>query len=56
MKDIVAAIKGAGGKLEEDEVVSKVFVTLVTQYAITMSSIQEMKSIKCENLNLYSLI
>ena len=53
---IITTIKGARCKILIEEVVSKVFVILLPWYAIRASSIQEMKSIKCDNLALYWLV
>lgn len=39
INDVVKSIKSVGGKLEEEDVVSKILRTLLPQYAIRVSSI-----------------
>ena len=45
IKEVVNAIWGVGGLLEEDTVVSKILRTLLLTYAIRVSSIQEMRAL-----------
>lgn len=55
-KDVVKSIRNAGGKLEEDDVVSKILRTLLPQYVIRFSAIQELRSLVIVNVTLDSLI
>lgn len=43
VKDVVNAIKGANGKIQDETVVSKFFRTLLPKYAIRVSFIQELR-------------
>ncbi|GLJ43327.1 hypothetical protein SUGI_0899930 [Cryptomeria japonica] len=56
IKDVVKSIKSARGKLEEEDVVSKILRTLLPQYAIRVSSIQELRSLGTVYVSLDSLI
>lgn len=56
IKDVVNSIKSVGGKLEEDDVVSKILRTLLPQYAIRVSAIQELRSLGIVSVSLDSLI
>src|SRR5271156_723681 len=56
IKEVVNAIRGVGGVLEEDKVVSKILRTLLPTYAIRVSTIQEMRAVANSNVTLGSLI
>ena len=53
---MVVAIIGAGGTLEEEDVVIKILVTLLPQYGIRVSSIQEVRSLSIGVVTLDALI
>ena len=56
IKEVFNAIRGFGGVLEEDTVVSKILRTLLPTYAIRVSAIQEMREVANKNVTLDSLI
>lgn len=56
IKEVVGGIKGVGGKIDDDVVVSKILRTLQPQYAIRVSAIQELRSISKDKVTIDSLI
>lgn len=56
IKEFVSVVKGVGGTLTNEEVVSKILRTLSSQYVIWVSSIQELGSILNNVLTLETLI
>jgi hypothetical protein len=56
MKDIVNAIQGSNGQIEDEIVISKVLRTLFPIYVIIVSSIQEMRCTPSNNLTLEGLV
>ena len=56
IKEVVSAIKGATGKIDDDIVLSKVLRTLLPIYAIRVSTIQELRCILGNDLTLEGLV
>lgn len=56
IKEVVSAIRGAGGSLTNEEVVSKILRTLSSKYAIRVSTIWELRSIPNNVVTLEALI
>ena len=52
VKDVVNAIRGANGTIDDENMVRKVLRTLLPKCAIRFSSIQELRSIPGNVLNL----
>ena len=56
IKEVVSAIKGAIGQIDDDIVLKKVLRTLLSIYAIKVSVIQELRCILGNNLTLEGLV
>lgn len=56
IKEVVGGIKSAGGKIEDDTIVSKMLRTLLPAYAIKVSAIQELRSVSSDKVTIDSLI
>ena len=52
IKEVVSAIKGATGKIDDDTILSKVLRTLLPVYAIRVSTIHQLKCILGNDLTL----
>ena len=50
IKEVVNAIRGADGKIEDETVVNKVLRTLLPSYVIPISTIQELRCAPGSNL------
>ena len=56
IKEVVSAIKGATGHIDDDTLLSKVLRTLLHVYAIRVSSIHQLRCIPRNNLTLDDLV
>ena len=56
IKEVVSAIRGYDGKIDDDTVLSKVLRTLLPIYAIRVSPIQELRCIPRNDLSLEGLV
>ena len=56
IKEVVSAIRGATGHIDDDTILSKVLITLLPIYAIRVFLIQELRCIPGNNLTLEGLV
>ena len=56
IKEVVSAIKGVDGAIDDDTILSKVFRTWLLVYAIRVSTIQELRCIPENDLSLEGLV
>ena len=56
IKEVVSAIKGVTGQIDDDTMLSKVLRILLLFYAIRVSKIQELRCILGNNLTLEGLV